>query len=230
MPIVYASPLPVFPPATADDRLRPLCRHFERAAFPRLSPRQRAHCARFAPGGAALRARVSRLLARLLALRALPEGTVLERDKDGRPRVTGAPGWKVAFAHSGRAAFCLLCAPGETESPGRSAPALDAEALANAPRGDRAFAEAARDPARCLRRWLLAEALFKARGAPAVLWGDVAAAAHAGAGKRRGFWQTGAGGLGWYFLPAPGHLLCVALPGRGRTPPRLRWIPWHALG
>lgn len=229
MPLVRATALPVFAPALRDDRLRALCSRWERRAAPGLSPGQREHCSRFAPAGDALMARASRLLARLLALSALPEGAVLDRDAAGRPRVTGAPGWEVAFTHSGRAAFCLICAPGEGRSHGPVRPALDTEALATAPPDGPPFAAPAPGPGFALRRWTLAEALFKALGAPPDMWGTVAATAHRHAGARAGAWAHGRARLDWRFLPAPGHVLCVALPGAAPQPLRLHWIPWQCL-
>ncbi|MDE7241087.1 hypothetical protein [Desulfovibrio sp.] len=230
MPLVYATALPSLPLAVEEPSLRHLCVAWERAAAPRLSPGQRAHCRRFAPTGDALRARASRLLARLLALRALPEGAVLDLDAQGRPLVAGAPGWGAAFTHSGKAAFCLVCAPGETPAASPAQMALDAETGKTPPPADRAFAAPAPTQDLRLRRWVLAEALYKALGAPPARWTAIAAAAHAGAAQRRGIWRTDGARLCWRFLAAPGHLLCAAFPGEAVWPLRLRWRPWQELG
>ena len=229
MPLVCATALPAFPPATAEKRLSALCARWERNLAPRVSPAQMAHCRRFAQGADALRARASRLLARLLALSALPREATLDMDEAGRPLVTGAPGWRAAFTHSGAAAFCLLCAPGEGAAASPGAPALDAEARGAASATDRAFAAPAPSPGFSLRRWVLAEALFKARGAEPPLWESVAGAAHAGTPRRLGFWQSGDARFCWRFLPAPGHVLCVAFPGEAVPPLPLRWRHWQEL-
>lgn len=229
MPFVYATALPAHSSPVEAGRLRALCAGWEGRAFPGLSPRQREHCRRFFPEGAGLRARASRLLGRLLALRALPVGAMLDRDDSGRPRVDGAPGWRVAFSHSGSAAFCLVCAPGECPDDACGAPALDAEAWGGPRPADRAFAAPAPTRAASLCRWVLAEALFKALGAAPPLWGAVAEAAHAGCGRRAGTWTTRAGRLSWRFLAAPGHVLCAALPNAPATPLRLRWLSWRDL-
>ena len=229
MPIVYATALPAFSPPAEEAALRPLCARWERAAAPRLSPAQRAHCRRFHSGGGALRARASRLLARLLALRALPEGAALDMDAQGRPLVTDAPGWQAAFTHSGSAAFCLICGPGEAWGESPVSMALDAEAWGAPPPGDRAFAAPTPTQAASLRRWVLAEVLFKALGAPPACWTAVAVAAHAGAGRRQGIWQADGARLGWRVLAAPGHLLCTALPGAAVPRLRLCWLHWKVL-
>lgn len=229
MPVVYATALPTFPRPAEEAALRQLCAHWEHAAAPRLSPAQRAHCRRFHPGGGALRARASRLLARLLALRALPAGALLDMDAHGRPLVAGAPGWQAAFTHSGSAAFCLLSAPGETLADSPVPVALDAEAWGSPAPGDRAFAAPAPAQDASLRRWVLAEALYKALGALPARWDAVAATAHAGAAQRQGFWQPDGARLCWRFLAAPGHLLCAAFPGTASPRLRLRWLHWKLL-
>lgn len=233
MPLVCATPLPAFAAATHAGRLRALCERWERQAGPRLSPRALAHCRRFAPvaGGAgdALRARASRLIGRLLALRALPEDALLDMDAEGRPLVRGSPGWTAAFTHSGRAAFCLICAPGEAMPNACGAAAVDAEARAAPAPTDRAFAAPAPGTDASLRRWVLAESMFKALGASPHLWGAVAAAAHEHASERAGAWEAGDERLCWQFLAAPGHILCVTLPGAPARPMRLRWLPWQCL-
>lgn len=227
MPIVYATALPTFSGPAEEGALRELCAHWERAAAPRLSPAQRAHCRRFRSGGDALRARASRLLARLLALRALPAGAGLDMDAQGRPLAEDAPGWQVAFTHSGSAAFCLISAPGEVIADSPFRVALDAEAWGAPAPGDRAFAAPAPTQDAALRRWVLAEALYKALVAPPGRWAAVAAAAHAGAAQRQGFWQADGARLCWRFLAAPGSLLCAALPGT--APLGLRWLHWQLL-
>ncbi|MDE5880019.1 MAG: 4'-phosphopantetheinyl transferase superfamily protein [Desulfovibrio sp.] len=232
MPLVCAAALPRFPPDSAEQRLRRLCARWEALLKPRLSPAQLAHCRRFGERGAPLEARASRLLARLLALRALPEGALVDTDAPGRPSVCGAPGWNVAFSHSGRAAFCLILAPGETQEPSDAgaAPALDAEAVGALPPTDRCFSSPSTSPAVALRRWTLAEALFKALGCPAGQWAAVARAAERGAAFRAGFWQGP--GLAWRFAPTPGHLVCVALPGAlpsSTTSINVHWFTWQSL-
>lgn len=229
MPFIYATALPVFATATAEARLRALCARWESVARPRLATGQLGHCRDFVPWGEALRACASRLLARLLALRALPEGALLDMDAEGRPLIRGAAGWRVAFSHSGRAAFCLVCAPGEANLSARGMPALDAEAWPSPAPTDRAFTVPAPSPAASLRRWVLAEALFKALGAPPSLWNEVAAIAHAHASERSGAWERGNPRLFWHVLAAPGHVLCVALPLQSPTPLRLHWLPWQSL-
>ncbi len=231
MPLVFASALPGFADAQAGHRLRCLCARWERRAAPHLSPGQHAHVRRFPPSGDALLARASRLLARLLAAQALPPGARLDMDAAGRPRVSGAPGWEVAFSHSGRAAFCLVRPPQETRGEtGGTAAALDAEALSAPPPADLVFAGSARSPRASLRRWTLAEALFKALGARPALWTAAAAAAHAGTGRRAGAWLWEGQRVAWRRISCPGHVLCVALPGAAAAPPvRLRWLAWHAF-
>ncbi len=231
MPLIYACALPDFADFPARQRLRSLCALWERRAAPRLSPEQLAHIRRFRPSGDALLARASRLLARLLAVRALPGGARLGMDAAGRPRVFGAPGWEVAFSHSGRAAFCLARPPEETRGRARATvtAALDAEILSAPPPADRPFAGPARSPRASLRRWLLAEALFKALGGRPALWAVAAAAAHAGAGQRAGVCLPEGQRLHWRQLSCPGHALCVALPGAAPAPVRLRWLVWHAF-
>lgn len=230
MPLVCAAALPHLPPASAEQRLRQLCARWEALLAPRLSPAQRAHCRRFAASGATLGARASRLLGRLLALRALPGEPLLDRDDRGRPLVRGAPGWRIAFSHSGGAAFCLVVAPGEARETSGAAPALDAEAPAELPPTGRCFSAPAASPAAALRRWTLAEALFKSLGCNATDWAAVARAAEGGAALRAGNWQ-GAPGLGWRFAAAPGHLLCVALPGAlpSSIIINVRWLVWQSL-
>ena len=99
-------------PDVSEAGLRALCRIWEATLIPRLAPEQLRHLRRFAPEGAALSARASRLLARLLLLRGLQilDGASrpdirLDRDALGRPLL---PGWRVGFSHSGQAAFCAL--------------------------------------------------------------------------------------------------------------------------
>lgn len=236
MPLVCAVPLPSLTHARNDSRrLGRLCALWEARAATRLSPAQLAHCRRFADNAAGALARASRLLARLVALRLLPPGAGLDMDGTGRPRVTDAPGWDVAFSHSGVAAFVLLSPPGETPPPsgGWARAALDAEAPRATAPGDRAFPAAAASPAAGLRRWVLTEALFKALGAGGGHWGPAAGFAHAAVGtgrpQRAGVWKRDGAVLAWRLCAAPGHWLCVALPGRGRRPARLRWLPWQAL-
>lgn len=235
MPLVCATALPALSAESDERLLARLCARWERRAAGRLSPAQREHCRRFGPEGPALSARASRLLARLAALRALPRGACLEKDAAGRPRVVDAPGWEVAFSHSGRAAFCLVRSPEETGggSNGQAAAALDAEAASVLPSTDRAFPDGAASASASLRRWVIAEALFKALGARRGTWGHIAAAAHAatvgGAPGLAGSFQQEGALLSWRTLAVPGHWLCVAVPGAVAPPVRLRWFPWQAL-
>lgn len=235
MRLILATALPVFAPATGEAALRALCARWERLATPRMSPAQRAHCRRFAPEGAALRARASRFLVRQLALRALPARSGLDMDAQGRPLVTGVPGWAVAFSHSGEASFCLVLGPRALSAgmaPAGPGPALDAEVCRGATTiCARAFPQGRPGPSPRwpLRRWLLAEALFKALGAPASGWPHVAALAQRRAGGRSGSLEACGLRLGWQFAAAPGHALCVALPEAAPSPLRLGWIAWQAL-
>ena len=79
----------------------------------------------------------------------------------------------------------------------------------------------------------MTEALFKALGAGPAHWGPVAAFAHEAAGTPRpgpaGVWHGDGAVLSWRLFPAPGHWLCVALPGAAALPVRLRWLPWQTL-
>ena len=229
MPLILAAPLPSFAAPTAEARLQRLCASWERALATRLSPAQLAHCRRFGTGGEALNARASRLLVRLLALRVLPQESMLDRDEHGRPRVSGTPGWQIAFSHSGSAAFCLVLGPRETASLPAGHAALDAEACGRLPPTDRGFTAPAPSRRAALRRWVLAEALFKALGAPAARWGAVATAAEHAGGARSGRWRDGADVLSWHFFAAPGHAGCVALPGSAPFFVGLRWLAWQSL-
>lgn len=229
MPLVCATALPVYAKASAERRLRQLCSHWERCVAPRLSFLQLAHCRRFYPCGNALGARASRLLARLLALHALPKTASLDMDSVGRPLVCGVPGWEVAFSHSGHAAFCLLQSPEEMTPDWPSKGALDAEPLEGAPPADRGFPGPASSPRAALRRWVLAEALFKALGSRPACWAAVAAAAHKGAAQRTGIWRHKSWILSWRLLVVPGHPLCVVLPNAPATPIHLRWFTWQTF-
>lgn len=234
MPLLLAAALPDFGAARAAPRLAELCGRWERYLAPRLAPAQLAHCRRFGQGGSAPRARASRMLARLLALRALPGSATLERDERGRPRVARAPGWRVAFSHSGAAAFCLVLTPGDTVGRPGGEPALDAEPASALPSTDRGFAGPAPTPRAGLRRWLLAEALFKALGADPAYWKAAAGAAHAeadhdGARQGAGYCILAGAPFAWRFVAAPGHALCVALPGDAPFPVDLRWLTWQSF-
>lgn len=229
MPLILAAPLPVFGASGADARLSMLCVRWERRLVSRLSPAQMSHCRRFAESGEALQARASRLLARLLALHVLPGFCVLAMDASGRPRVEGAPGWHTAFSHSGRAAFCLVLAPEETAGRPEGQPALDAEVAGRLPPTDRGFAAPAPSPRGALRRWLLAETLFKAAGAAPACWNAAARSAHCGAGQAAGYARIAGAQVSWRFLPAPGHALCVALPGGEPFSVGLRWLAWQSF-
>lgn len=229
MPLVLAAALPAFAGPASEERLARLCGNWERRLAPRLSPGQIAHCRRFSKGGDVTRARASRLLARLLALTALPPDCLLALDALDRPRVTGEPGWQLAFSHSGRAAFCLVLTPweGARRSPGSCA--LDAEAIGLLLPTDRAFAGSSHSGSAGLRRWTLAEAMYKALGALPQRWEAVAAAAEQGAPHRSGSWHAGDALLSWRFAAAPGHGLCVALPGKAPFSLTLRWLAWQSL-
>ncbi|MBD5416401.1 MAG: hypothetical protein HDR50_01710 [Desulfovibrio sp.] len=229
MPLLLAAALPDFGAARAAPRLAELCGRWERDLAPRLAPAQLAHCRRFGQGGSAPRARASRLLARLLALRALPGSATLEMDERGRPRVAGAPGWRVAFSHSGAAAFCLVLTPGETAGRPAGYSAVDAEPADGMPSTDRGFAAPAPTPQAGLRRWLLAEALFKALGGAPESWQAAARAAHDGARQGAGYCTLAGARLSWRFVVAPGHALCVALPGDAPFPVDLRWLTWQSF-
>ncbi|WP_165079057.1 MULTISPECIES: hypothetical protein [unclassified Desulfovibrio] len=229
MPLILSAPLPDCAATGAEARLTQLCARWERSVAPRLAPAQLAHCRRFGQGGGAPGARASRLLARLLALRALPRRTTLEGDDHGRPRVAGAPGWHIAFSHSGAAAFCLVLKPGETAQRPAGYGAVDAEPASALPTTDRGFAAPAPTPRAGLWRWLLAEALFKARGAAPECWKDAACAAHDGAGHAAGCCTLAGAPFSWRFLAVPGHAVCVALPGAAPFSVGLRWLAWQSF-
>lgn len=211
--VLLYSPLPPL----AGHVLADWCDYLQTIMLPWLGPQQLAHLQAFHTGEAALKARCSRLLARALLVRlvmgatqaslAAPGGSDvpslsamlnhpylsclgfagLGMDYLGRPVL---PGWRIAFGHSGLAAFCAarrlkdeqsvaLCHqahnPEEAAQPreeSRPCLALDAEALDSSPPAGRAFtaremfaplAEAfhAREN---LRRWTVKEALLKAAG------------------------------------------------------------------
>lgn len=193
------------------------CDYLQKALLPWLGPLQLAHLQAFRAGEAALKARCSRLLARALLVRLVmgaaqtaqtePEKAAcsplsatlnhpylsklgfegLGMDHLGRPLL---PGWRIAFGHSGLAAFCAarhlkdeqsaaLCRqvsdPEKTTHPreeSRPCLALDAEALNSLPPAGRAFtAEEMCAPLgeafharESLRRWTVKEALLKAAG------------------------------------------------------------------
>lgn len=229
MPLILAAPLPSFAAPGDQAGVSRLCARWERHLAPRLSPCQLAHCSRFGNDGDALRARASRLLARLLVLRVLPQGSLLDMDERGRPRVTGACGWQIAFSHSGHAAFCLVLQPSETARLPEGRPALDAEATDAPPSTDRGFLAPAPTSRAALRRWLLAEALFKGLGAPPEHWKAAAVAAHGGAGRAAGRCTLAGAQFTWRFVPAPGHALCVALSGGEPFSAALRWLAWQSF-
>ena len=174
---------------------------FDAALAPWLDARQLEHVRRFgqnvadsdvagqeAPGQILIEAALSRLMARaqLITATAL-HGSLqnqIQMDSRGRPLLDG---WRVAFSHSGRAAFCALAPAGQNADIGKNAPAnglnapdigLDAEALTSPPPHASAFAahELAAPPAlpqsaidrEALRRWTIKEALLKA-GCPGAL-------------------------------------------------------------
>ena len=230
---------------------------FEAALAPWLDARQLEHVRRFgqntagsnvagqeAPGQILIEAALSRLMARaqLITATAL-HGSLqnqIQMDSRGRPLLDG---WRVAFSHSGRAAFCALAPAGQNADIGKNAPAnglnapdigLDAEALTSPPPHASAFAahELAAPPAlpqsaidrEALRRWTIKEALLKAAGL-----GLGMQPAHVPTGRfgqRAGLWQGPLGTFGWRSLACPGHWLCVALAGH--VPPMQMTVQSHS--
>jgi 4'-phosphopantetheinyl transferase len=192
-------------------------------------------------------AALSRLVARAQLItaaapfRAGAQQIQITMDTRGRPRLDG---WRVAFSHSGRAAFCALAPAGQSADIGQDAPdigrnspasgleapdiGLDAEALTSAPPHASAFAakELAAPPPlpqtcidrEALRRWTIKEALLKAAGLG--LGMQPAQIPTGGFGQRAGLWQGPLGTFGWRSLACPGHWLCVALAG-GVPPVRI---------
>lgn len=239
-------------PVTPDAGLRSLCRCWEAALTPWLMPEQLRHIRRFAPAGAALSARASRLLARLLLLRGLQilegpswPGIRLGGDALGRPLL---PGWQVCFSHSGQAAFCALRRGQKPDNlqkrkksrseAGQAACSvwekglgLDAEALNAPPPAARAFAACpapgmtARD---ALRRWTIKEAALKALGTGLSL--DPALVQSGLRGRRAGLLHIRGHHLRWRLLACPAHWLCLAY---GAAEPHsticLRWLNARGL-
>lgn len=216
---------------------------------PWLDDRQLAHVRRFgrSPKGQTeageaqqdvLRAALSRLLARAqLVTHAAQQAKTarsiiagpppqLGMDTQGRPLF---PGWRVAFSHSGEAAFCALCpAPADTAVAPHVIPphALDAESLLSPPPAPNAFspAELARREAglsqqginrEALRRWTIKEALLKASGLG--LGMDPTRVPTGGFGQRAGIWHGPLGIFYWRCLPCPGHWLSMAQQVSGQT-------------
>ena len=201
---------------------------FDAALAPWLDARQQEHVRRFGrvaydqqtTGQELAKAALSRLITRaqlitaIAPLRAGAPQFQIGMDNCGRPQLDG---WRVAFSHSGQAAFCAL-APTGNDFP---ALGLDAEALTSPPPHASAFAahELAAPPAlpqsvidrEALRRWTIKEAMLKAAGL-----GLGMQPAHIPTGRfgqRAGLWQGPLGPIGWRSLACPGHWLCVALAG-----------------
>ena len=201
---------------------------FDTALAPWLDARQQEHVRRFGrvaydqktTGQELAKAALSRLITRaqlitaIAPLRAGAPQFQIGMDNCGRPQLDG---WRVAFSHSGQAAFCAL-APAGKDFP---ALGLDAEALTSPPPHASAFAthELAAPPAlpqsaidrEALRRWTIKEAMLKAAGL-----GLGMQPAHIPTGRfgqRAGLWQGPLGPFGWRSLACPGHWLCVALAG-----------------
>ena len=211
--VLLYSPLPQF----AGRALADWCDYLQTALLPWLGPLQLAHLQAFRAGEAALKARCSRLLARALLVRLVmgaAQAALAESEKTAAPSVSATlnhpylsnlgfeglgmdhlgrpllPGWRIAFGHSGLAAFCAarhlrdeqsaalrrqVFDPEETTHPrekSRPCLALDAEALNSPPPAGRAFtAEEMSAPLgeafharESLRRWTVKEALLKAAG------------------------------------------------------------------
>ena len=192
---------------------------FDAALAPWLDARQLEHVRRFgqnvadsdvagqeAPGQILIEAALSRLMARaqlITAAALLPAGgprVQIRMDNRGRPQFDG---WRVAFSHSGRAAFCALAPADQDADIGQNSPALglnapdiglDAEALTSPPPHASAFAthELAAPlalPQDCidreaLRRWTIKEALLKSAGLG--LSRDPALVSSGFSGQRRG--------------------------------------------
>lgn len=228
--VVLGAALPVL----TQSALRECCAACEAALEPWLTPEQQAHIQNFADSGAALAARCSRLLARALmvhglglaaAAAGLPQprpgpDLCLSTDSLGRPTL---PGWRVAFSHSGKAAFCALQMVTPDTRVGRwtyreTVWALDAESLDSPAPCARAFATAEQNrllsPATAardaLRRWTVKEAVLKALGAG--LTRDPATLPSGRAGQRAGLLHLEGRSIVWRLLPCPGHWLCLALP------------------
>ena len=200
-------------PPVAEEELRRLCSLWETIAASRLSAAQARHIRRFRLEGEALRARASRLAARLLLMRGMemlglaPE--ILDRDNQGRPLIKGC---SASFSHSGQAAFCALAA-GENLPLG-----VDAEARDSAPPAPRAFSidgKNAPTPEDARRRWIVKEALGKALGTG--IRGDPALMPAAKRGQRAGVTHCAHCRLAWRILPYPGHWLAVAHKMTGET-------------
>ncbi len=140
---VYCTSLP----DQGEDKQRRLCLALENRLAPWLDAGQMNHLRRFGLNGAALQARLSRSLARLLALWHLPKDAFLAGEMPGK---TVCRGWQISFSHSGDAVFCALAQTAYCNSLG-----IDAEAHQTGGHSqDRPVS------------WTLREAAFKATGLP----------------------------------------------------------------
>ena len=116
-------------PAAPPPRLVDSCRAWENFLAPWMLPAQQAHLRAFGGSAPALKAKLSRLGARLLALRQTGWKEPLARDASGRA-IFPRSGATAAFAHAEGAAFCLSrgLRPGPLALDAEKAPLEDAAA------------------------------------------------------------------------------------------------------